>query len=189
MLCVLLLLGSVRTSDAREADPSICATLPLLDRYEQAGLLSRSGDGELQLHLVADLHSADCGAPDCYGTNVVIRMKPVVSHSQCLLKTAIIKTQDFSEPNCGVPESSPSTTESYVIPEGGVDLGKAGLEEVTLQNSSGTRALVIKRQNFFYFENVTADGVLHTELPAENESGCCWGATSSEAHFRQRKSE
>ncbi len=184
MLFVLLLLSSVRTSDAKEADPGACATLPLLDRYDQAGLLSRSGDGELQLYLVADLHSADCGAPDCYGTNIVVRIRPIADRSRCFVKTAIIQTQDFVEPNCGFSDPvASSVMESYVVLEADADWGNGNLERVTLQNRSGTRALIIMRRNFFYFENVTAHGVLHMELPAEDENGCCWGATSSESHF------
>ena len=47
-----------------------CGHLPLLERYAAAGLVQYAPEGKIVLQLVADLHFADCGAPDCYGTYI-----------------------------------------------------------------------------------------------------------------------
>lgn len=182
---LLLLLAIPIAARAGDVQRDECASLPLLGRYERAGLLNRSSSGKVVLRLIADLHFADCGAPDCYGTNITLTLELVAGSGGCSARVATINTQDFAEPNCGEFDSHTSpVTETYEVMGDQIDLSSQNLEKLTFRNKSGSKALVILRQNFFYFDDVAPKGILREELPGDDAGkSCCWGATSSKVHF------
>ncbi len=176
-----LIYSSAIASDAQKR----CEVMPLFARYHDAGLLSHKPNGTISLKIVADLHSADCGAPDCYGTNIVITMNPSTEGRGCIVRDVLIQTQDFVNAGCESLGEVDEPRQETFFPEGGrANLSEPTLKKLTFRNKDGTRAIVLLRENFFYFENVTRGGVLRTELPGDDDDeSCCWGATSSEGHF------
>lgn len=182
LLLALLFIAGVSWFTFADETPAVCVSMPLLATYEKAGMLQRTPDGIMTLQLVADLHTADCGAPDCYGTNIAIAVKPDAGESRCVIRAALVNTTDYFEEGCGPSERvEEHRRETYMPDEVPADLSNSSLAKLTLRNKDGTRAIVLLPDNFFYFDNVTRGGVLHTRLPNENdnEDACCWGATSS----------
>jgi len=176
VLCSSAIAGDVQKS---------CHVLPLLARYESAGMLQRAPDGTISLRLTADLHFADCGAPDCYGTNILVTMTPSHDKDGCSIREALVRTQDFVETGCAPSGSAGAPRREIYFPDsGGFDLSDRAQEKLTLRGKDGRHAIVILRENFFYFDDATPGGTLRTELPGDDaEETCCWGATSSAGRF------
>lgn len=162
----------------------ICETPPLLRTYDAAGQLQHLPDGRLALQLVADLHSADCGAPDCYGTNLVIQMKLQKRGKACLIRDVLVSTREFFGPGCEHAASADNfRQEKYTHGRRQRDLANPQLKKLTLRNRDGGRAIVLWPENFFYFPEVKPGGILHARLPADDDESCCWGSSSSSGGF------
>ena len=159
-----------------------CETPPVLRHYAELGRLQQMPDGRLALQLVADLHAADCGAPDCYGTNLNISMKLQKRGKACVLRDVLVSTSEFFGQGCAdAAGADHSRQESYATKGKPVDLADPRLKKLTLHNKSGRRAIVLLPDNFFYFPKVVPGGVLHTHLPSDedDEKSCCWGSSSA----------
>lgn len=173
-------------ADAAEV-PQLCDPPLFLSKYAEAGRLRHSADGTLSLDLVADLHAADCGAPDCYGTAITLSMKPEPQGAACVIREMLVATHDFFDPGCENPGGGEHARQEKYVPEGGpINIAQPGLKKLTLRNLDGRRALLLLPDNFLYFEDVVAGGVLHSRLASENdEAACCWGSSSSSINFRK----
>jgi len=169
------------------ADSPDCTSSTFLKRYSKSGLVKFSSAGAMEFQLVADLHFADCGAPDCYGTKVRISMKPNREDS-CQYSDAIVETENYN--NCkdemSAQDDVREENEVFVVDGAAFNMLDPKLTEIKLMNKSKTRAIVLSSNGFLYFENVTPEGRLHTWLPSDddNEQECCWGASMAIGHFK-----
>lgn len=178
----LVLMSLLLCSYALASD---CASSPFLKRYLRSGMANMTPGGVIELRFTADLHSADCGAPDCYGTRIRIYMEPTAAGS-CKYSNAVVETEDFD--HCGIEmegRKSGKVTETFFSSKGTFDPGDPQLTEVRFFSKSKTRAILISRQDLFYYENVKPGGKLNTRLPGDedNEEECCWGASTSQCSF------
>lgn len=181
---LVALLLSVPGDAPRAAAPvaSSCAQAPLFQRYARNGMVESLPGNKVRLTAVADVHSADCGTPDCYFTKV----RAVFHFAEgkgCRVREVEVSTEDGG---C-IPEGdrAPPKREAF-FPKGPADVADPALAQLTLRTRKADRALVLLPKNLFYFEDVKAGAPLHTTLPTgeEGEAACCWGASIAESHFR-----
>lgn len=180
------LLGCSQVAQAAEnTGISPCSMAPLLESYAEAGFL-HWGEDSVELKLTADLHSADCGAPDGYGTEISVMFELKEDGSSCHVMRATVTTKDFMPPDYGAIDAREYEAAEFAFEPSTTDLLDAELSRLTLRNHDQRRAIVLLPGDFFYFEDVTEDGELRTTLdPGDSENtGCCWGAAS--AAFRHR---
>lgn len=148
-------------------------------------MASIAHDGVIELRFTADLHTADCGAPDCYGTWISIHMEPILAGS-CKYNNAVVETEDFDRCGIEMDDQKPGkVTETFFSSKGSFDLEDPQLIDVRFLSKSKTRAILISLQNLFYYENMKPGGKLNTRLPGDedNEEECCWGASTSQCPF------
>ncbi|MFZ2268109.1 MAG: hypothetical protein WAV95_11095 [Azonexus sp.] len=183
-LGVPVLLACCASALAGDAQ-ALCATPPFLSKYDAAGLLRPLPGGKIALELVADLHSADCGAPDCYGTKLGIVMTMRRQGAACVVGDIRVRSTDFYGKGCENPDrAGHSRLESYVTEGGRIDIANPQRKSLTLRSKNGRRAIVLLADNFFYFTEVKPGGVLHTRLPGDDdEDSCCWGSSSANGNF------
>ncbi|RKH64738.1 hypothetical protein [Corallococcus aberystwythensis] len=186
LLALLLSLpgDAPRAADAKPATPvsGRCAQAPLFQRYARSGMVESLPGNKVRLSVVADVHGADCGTPDCYFTKV----RAVFHFAQgkgCQVREVEVSTEDGG---CSLEGRSPSPKRETFFPKGPADVADPALGQLTLRTRKADRALVLLARNLFYFEDVKADALLHTTLPTpeEEEDACCWGASIAESHFR-----
>lgn len=161
---------------------SACARPIFLKAYEQAGLVEHKSDDTILLYLDADQHSADCGAPDCYGTKLIINMKSLAVGQKCVIRNVQVRTLDYFGAGCKEAGATKKPhSDRYRQWRGHANLNNPSLNKLTLRSKDRTHAIVLLKNNFFYFDQVAKNGVLHTQLQSEDDadSKCCWGATSS----------
>src|SRR6188508_339221 len=98
-LAAAVLIASVAIASAgSDGRHDACSELPLLKRYFETGVARRLGPAEVRIQTNADLHSADCGAPDCYGTalNMVVGLQAL--GGRCEIKSARLRAESFAGP-------------------------------------------------------------------------------------------
>ncbi|MHA7630162.1 hypothetical protein [Corallococcus sp. M7] len=162
--------------------PTHCAQAPLFQRYARSGMVESLPGNKVRLTAVADVHSADCGTPDCYFT----RVRAVFHFAEgkdCRVREVEVSTEDGG---CRPKnERAPKRKEAF-FPQGPADVADPALAQLTLRTRKADRALVLLPRNLFYFEDVKPDAPLHTTLPTgeAGEDACCWGASIAEPHFR-----
>lgn len=153
----------------------------LFIRYLKAGQLKTAGDNHIRLNLTADLHFADCGAPDCYGTELKVDFFLLPAGQGCILESVYVRSQNFFCPGYEVhPSDLTPRDESYIAVKEDMDLCDPALDRLELRSENGSEAIILGPDNFFYFENITKNGVLRERLQNDDDKDdCCWGATSS----------
>lgn len=171
---------------AAEAKPASCAQAPLFQRYARSGMVETLPGNKVRLTAVADVHSEDCGTPDCYFTKV----RAVFHFAEgpgCRVRQVDVSTEDGGCNHVG-PQAPPKRETFF--PKGPADAADPALGQLTLRSRKADRALVVLPRNLFYFADVKADAPLHTTLPTgeEGEDPCCWGASIAEPHFRDEGS-
>ncbi|MBN9686185.1 MULTISPECIES: hypothetical protein [unclassified Corallococcus] len=181
---LLALLLSVPGEAPRAAAPvaSPCAQAPLFQRYARSGMVESLPGNKVRLTAVADVHSEDCGAPDCYFT----RVRAVFHFAEgegCQVREVKVSTEDGGCRPQG--ERAPKRQEAF-FPKGPADVADPALAQLTLHTRKADRALILLPKNLFYFEDVKPGASLHTTLPTgeAGEDACCWGASIAEPHFR-----
>lgn len=181
---LLALLLSVPAGGPQAAAPELsrCAQARLFQRYARSGMVESLPGNKVRLTAMADVHSADCGTPDCYFT----RVRAVFHFAEgkgCHVRQVEVSTE---EGGC-IPEGerAPPKREAF-FPKGPADVTDPALGQLTLRTRKADRALVLLPKNLFYFTDVKADAPLHTTLPTgdEPDDACCWGASIAESHFR-----
>ncbi|MBZ4399470.1 hypothetical protein VZQ01_43075 [Myxococcus faecalis] len=186
-LCSLVLLLCLtncasRAVDVKPSSSSDCAKASLFERFARGGMVASLAGGDVRLSVMADVHSADCGTPDCYFTRLqaVFRFE---AGQGCRLREVDVFTEDGG---CNVGGAFEPPKQETFFPDGAADLSAPTLGQLTLRTRQGDRALVLVPRNLFYFADVKPGAPLHTSLPAdaEGEDACCWGASVAESHFR-----
>ncbi|MEM7517244.1 MAG: hypothetical protein AAF368_10010 [Planctomycetota bacterium] len=153
--------------------------MPLFERYRDAGVAARADDGAWVLDLTSNLHSADCGAPDGYGTRLTVHVNVEQRPGHCAVESVSIRREPFG---FGASERRASLGPeliTFLLDSHAVDLGDERLDELTLRSTDGGEALILHRYNFLYFDEVEPGGILRHELwTGEDDEGCCYGGTS-----------
>ncbi|MFY1830602.1 hypothetical protein ACN47A_32110 [Myxococcus fulvus] len=171
-----------RAVDAKPTSTSDCAKASLFERFARGGMVESLARGDVRLSVMADVHSADCGTPDCYFTRLqaVFRFE---AGQGCQVREVEVFTEDGG---CGQGAAFDPPKQETFFPEGTADLSASTLGQLTLRTRPGDRALVLVPRNLFYFADVKPGAPLHTSLPAgeDGEDECCWGASVAESHFR-----
>lgn len=186
-LLVSLPVGGSRAADVKPntLTPFICAQAPLFQRYARSGMVESLAGNKVRLSVVADVHSADCGTPDCYFT----RVQAVFHFAEgkgCRVREVEISTEDGG---CGQEAPRAPPQRETFFPKGPADMASPALGRLLLRTSKDDRALILLPRNLFYFADVRAGAPLHITLPTgeEGEDACCWGASIAESHFRDER--
>ena len=162
-----------------------CRALPILARWERSGLTRASSNG-VALAFKADLHDQDCGAPDCYGTEIDLDLTLTSRDGGCFIDRVQVRTRDYVHCGHGQDEEGRPTSAAFSVDEA-PDLASGALQRITFRSADGRSALVIRPAGAFWFASVERDGVLH-EAPAPGDghtAGCCWAAVMSASQFSQ----
>ncbi|MCP3064291.1 hypothetical protein LXT21_36520 [Myxococcus sp. K38C18041901] len=171
-----------RAVDVKPSSSSDCSKSSLFERFGRGGMVESLPGNDVRLSVMADVHSADCGTPDCYYTRLqaVFRFE---AGPGCQVREVEVFSEDGG---CSQGAAFDPPTQETFFPEGAADLAAPTLGQLTLRTRRGERALVLVPRNLFYFTDVKAGAPLHTSLPAgeEGEDACCWGASVAESHFR-----
>ena len=178
-LIILLLLVWASIAGAQEMD---CKDDKFLERYTAIGATEWAADGNgLVLNLTADLHSADCGSPDCFGTKIRLELALDRDEGRCGIAEATMRTEGFASERFGeVPVEDIKAGPVSVEPEN-ADLQDQGLSQWVFREKPEGRALMLTPEIMFYYEHVGPDDELKPGVdPGELEDdGCCWGASSA----------
>jgi hypothetical protein len=169
------------TRSATPADP--CRALPLLVRL---GLPSNAGPGPVVLDVVADIHTPDCGAPDCYGTTLHVDLDVAPVGTRCLVRAASVRSQDWV--HCtGDEKEEPAHTDRFTAEP--VDLADLHAARLLFRSEDGARALLITAGGVFWFDRVVPGAPLHESVPPEDAdpTDCCWAAEARPYAARSKR--
>lgn len=157
----------------------------MLRLFELAEKIERPALDLLRLRLNANLHVMDCGGPDGYGTRLQIDLHLQAQGMQCFVALTEILSEDWGRDARVAKTSKPSLTERFEVEGGPTDLADPTLEQLTLRSQRGDRALIVRKDGFYYYEDVVSGGELWLSLEPGGGvyPGCCWGATNAGFRF------
>ena len=121
--------------------------------------LAKEVDQMITFFLPFDLHSFDCGAPDCYSTDITFKIplsNPISFPSQIQFK--------LREHGCGIDEE--------IIIEDVFDLMEESTEYVNYysDNIKGSLVILGTKRGLYFFPNVTPGGIAVNEIEKLLES-------------------
>lgn len=190
-LCVCHVLGIAFTATGWTSDiqsPSVegCLRSQYFTAYAQEGLVRAADKSSLVLNVPVDVHSADCGAPDCYGHNMTLTLELRQIGERCEIVSARASATPFNGCEGHFPGSvSQPWTNDFAV-KGAPDLLDDRLVRVELRDIGRREALLLLRDGYYFYENVEEFSTLRPELdPAELESdptdvnNCCYGYSSA----------
>lgn len=158
-----------------------CAKVPLLRIYELNGAVQSPQPDQIAIDVQIDLHSADCGAPDCYGHEMQLVLEVADVSGKCVIRSARGTGKPFG---CDTGQAQESWIDSFVV-TGSPDLASSKLRRVELRDAKQGHALVLLPDIYYFYENAGPKATLKPELEGEDAHGCCYGYTSSAAiHWR-----
>ena len=184
-LAWIALLGLIGLAAPATAQ-SPCDSLPILAKYETIDAVDHTDAEHVVLTLYANSHEASCGGPDCYGTQIFLRLTLEEKQGLCVVRRAEIATKEFATEGClGYQPADQYGMRPLEFAVEELDLADPMLERLTLRRDADARALLILPHTFFYFESVVPGGVLNTELDdlSHEIDECCWGATMAGFEF------
>lgn len=154
--------------------PGPCGNLPLLEAYWRAGVLKFPSPMAATVHLVFNLHSADCGAPDDYGHYVDLELILAKGPNGCLISGASSVSDPWGQPG------KHAWKNKWMV-HGATILTSAGLQRIVLRDASKRHALELRRYGHFFYENVIPGASLRGRLRNEEDDShqCCFGYSSS----------
>lgn len=183
ILAFLLLIASAVPV---EAGSDLCSSPPILDVFEEAGILERPEPGRLQIEVAINRHSQDCGAPDGYGTNLILDLYLKSAGETCRLERISVHSEVFLPVE--FRGTRPAARTEDFFPETPVDLSRSDLGELKVASESGSRALIFYPLSFWYFEGLEPGDELIVDLhPADNTDPCCYGATAAQIEWTARE--
>jgi len=169
----------MKKSNEMKGHSNPCEYLPLLKKYNYAGLIKSAKKTEYKIAVSADLHGADCGTPDSYGTNLKITVKVRERANKCMLDSIVVEYEEFGD--SGFAKKAKGR-EEFLPTIKDMNLTHLGAGEIVSYNRKKNKALIIDSENILWFDDVEPKGELHRYLAGydeEENSVCCWGATSS----------
>ena len=154
-----------------------CTELPLLEYYKAAGIVLEHSPTHLKLHLLINLHALDCGAPDATGHNLVVALALEPAGEHCWVRGGSVDATPF-----GLEYEPQEAWRDELRPDGAIDLAATDPSDAVLRAVTTPRALVLKPDGYWLFEDVKPGAPLHTRLPDEKDPGCCYGFTGAGVH-------
>ena len=163
------------TDTASEKKPAACDALPIFELYRKNAALERRSAVEVALHLPIDLHQADCGAPDCFGHDMWLTLTLGEDGGHCVILAAEATSTPFD--TCGGParDPKPATWRNSFVSEGRPDLRDPALDRIELRDEALGHALVLLRDDYLFYENVTREKKLLPRLVDAESRECCGG--------------
>jgi len=160
-----------------------CSELPFLRVYERAGALKQRDGGAIVLDLPVNVHSADCGAPDCWGHEMELTLRLGAKQGRCEVVAAIGSARPFNE--CGVTMDGPTSPWTNTFSAlGAADLAAPNFARLHLHDAARNEALVLLPSEYFFYVHVTATTPLKHELEGEQVApGFTYGYSSSAAQL------
>ncbi len=141
--------------------------------YYKTNKIVKNSDSLYYLNLTVDLHYADCGAPDCYGTELKIKLNTHVDGYKCILDSTSISTKHFFDKGCTLPIFEADTVEHkyrYISEEVNLDLNDSTLPKITLRNENGPGAITLLKDKFFYYEQAKRGDSLIQRLENDDDT-------------------
>ena len=190
-LCVCQVLGiasmsAVWASESQAPPVAGCTKSGYFTTYAREGLVLASYESTLVLDVPVDVHSRDCGAPDCYGHSMTLTLKLRQVGEQCEIVSATASASPFNQCNSRYPEPVRQPWTNDFAVKGTPDLLDDRLERIELLDAKRREALLLLRDGYYFYEDVDASSKLRAELdpvdeeldPADPDS-CCYGYSSS----------
>ncbi len=155
--------------------PGPCGEMPLLQAYWREGVLEFPNPMVAKLHLVIDLHFADCGAPDGYGHDVELTLALAKSKRGCGISWAASTSKSW-----GTEPDEPAWRNAWRV-QGGPLLTDPDLERIVLRDPAKGQALELGRIGYYFYDKVIPGARLLGRLEDEddNPKACCFAFTSS----------
>lgn len=151
---------------------------PILSKYKCAGLVEMVNDTHARIKLSATVHFCDCGAPDCFGTNIEINMHISRANGKCFIESAKVMLEDYNkcEPNI---KNVVRNYDADLRTKNGkkIDLYNPGLEKLVFINKKENEAVVIGRDGFIYYDEI------HPNIELEVSNDCDIGVRPHNGFF------
>jgi len=164
--------------DPSPAPAAECASSRFFALYARGELVRASGPASLVLDVPVNLHSADCGAPDCYGHGMTLTLELRRVGKRCEIVSAKASAVPFNE--CGIPaDEMPRPWTNRFVVKGTPNLADHRLARIELRDSKRHEALLLLPNSYYFYENVKPSSRLRPELEPEDAKGCCYGYTNS----------
>lgn len=169
------ILGFPLYGQMKEKEEKADCPFPFFSLYERQKAARCDGEGNPTLHLRVDLHSPDCGAPDCFGHEMEVKMNVLRRNGKSALAGAISKNTTFTctSDTAGALVAGIHPVNVF-IPLHAADLSDPKLEKIILYDSTRNQALVLHRQGYAFYEN---------GLPPENDRSPEGATEESERYF------
>lgn len=163
--------GPEKNVIAKNAVIDACSSSAFLARYSKAGSVSRPAANLIQLKLNADIHVLDCGAPDCFGTRLEALLVVFPENDRCMLQSATVKSENYNQCTGSkryvTPEETMQRTDEYIFGTQSIDISSKKLKKIVLRSKTTAEALVLLRENFYYFVAVKPDSILRTRAAGQ----------------------
>lgn len=159
-------------------------SFPFFSLYERQAAARCDGEGNLTLYLRVDLHSPDCGAPDCFGHDMEVKMNVFRREGKPMLAGAISKNTTFTctGDTAGALVAGIHPVNVFV-PLHTADLSDPELEEIILHDGTRNQALVLRREGYAFYENGLPPENDRSPAGADEESDRYFPATGSASRF------
>lgn len=147
--------------------------LLFFNNYYKSNKIIKENDSLYRINLVGDLHFADGVAPDCFGTKISISMNVHNEGDKCILDSTIIKTQNFFDSGCKYPHSENDTLEKqgrYITHKLNINLCDTTIDKITFWNTNDLGALILLKDDFFYYKQAKRGDSLVLRLENENDT-------------------
>lgn len=128
-----------------------------------------SGLQTLTVSLHINGHSPDCGTPDSYGNELILKMILKSSKTKCLVQNATLTSfpwGDEAEARKNDPKEKYRDVYFFTIPKN-IDLNDLNLKSLILRNSELKQALLFANDKYYFYNNVSEQTEL---IPANGDS-------------------
>jgi len=132
---------------------------PFLSAYFCSGHMEFIDDNHIKLNLKADSHFCDCGAPDCFGTNIEVHFYLSTIPGKCILKSVQVKLDDYN--HCVEGEIDEKIElKPYKLSSGEINLYDPNLFKIEFRNDENQKGIILERRNFTYYSKFPPNAVL-----------------------------
>lgn len=152
--------------------------------YERQKAAGYDNDGNLTLRLRVDLHSPDCGAPDCFGHDMEITMNVLRREGKCILAGGVSRNTTFTctGDTAGALVAGIHPVNVF-LPLHTSDLSDPELNEIVLYDSARNQALVLRRDGYAFYEEGLPPENYQGPTATDEESDRYFPATGSATRF------
>ena len=121
---------------------------------------------QLTIHMNINAHGPDCGTPDSYGNELVVKMSIKSDHKKCNFQSVKISSTPWGD---SLKSRKKDPREKYknaifsLDPFIEQDLNNPELEELTFRNSDLKQALLFTKDKYYFFQDVEKSSKLLPE--------------------------